>query len=146
MYSCGKKCLILISLRLPQISCFTLSLKYFSFNSNNCPALGIGPLLHFPHPQRAGPVLLRLLFFPPSSFVIPSFAWFYIFFSIGQVLLSALSWCSACTSVSEGVFLMHPWREMYFTSAYSTILFSPESCLNMAPIHMDYTCKMKCVG
>ena len=64
MYSCGKKCLIRIPLRLPQISCFTLSLKYFSFDSNNCPALGIGPLLHFPHPSRAGPVLLILLF-PP---------------------------------------------------------------------------------
>ena len=41
--------------------------------------------------------------FPPSSFVLPSFAWVYIFFSAGQVLLSALSWCSACTSMSEGV-------------------------------------------
>ena len=29
----------------------------------------------------AGPVLLTLLFPPPSSFVLPSFAWFYIFFS-----------------------------------------------------------------
>ena len=36
---------------------------------------------------------------PPSSFVLPSFVWFQILFSIGQVLLSALSWCSACTSV-----------------------------------------------
>ena len=41
---------------------------------------------------------------------------FYIFFSIGQVLLSILSWCFACTSVSEGVFLIYPWREMYSTS------------------------------
>ena len=31
-------------------------------------------------------------------------------FSTGQVLPSALSWCSACTFVSEGVFLMYPWR------------------------------------
>ena len=45
-------------------------------------------------------------------------AWFFIFFSIRQVLLSTLSWCSACTSVSEGVFLMYPWREMYSTSTY----------------------------
>ena len=50
--------------------------------------------------------------FPPSSFILPSFAWFYIFFSTGQVLLYALSWCSARTSVSEGVFLMYLWREM----------------------------------
>ena len=37
--------------------------------------------------------------FSPSSFILPSFVWFYIFFSAGQVLVSALSWCSACTSV-----------------------------------------------
>ena len=47
--------------------------------------------------------------FPPLSFILPSFAWFYIFFSTGQVLLSTLSWCSVCTS--EGVFLKYPWRE-----------------------------------
>ena len=63
--------------------------------------------------------------FPPSSFILLSSAWFYIFFSTGQVLLSALSWCSACTSVSEGVFLMYLWREMWSMSTYSsTILFS----------------------
>ena len=56
------------------------------------------------------------LVFPPSFFLLPSFAWFCILFSTGQVLLSALSWCSACTSVSEGVFLMYPWREMYSMS------------------------------
>ena len=61
---------------------------------------------------------------PPSSFVLRSFAWFCVFFSPGQVLLSALSWGSACTSI---------WRctpdeslEMYSMSTYSsTILFSP---------------------
>ena len=63
--------------------------------------------------------------FPLSSFLLPSVAWFSIFFSSGQVFLSALSWCSACTSVSEGVFLMYPWREMYSTSTYSSAtLFS----------------------
>ena len=52
--------------------------------------------------------------------------WTDISFSTGQVLLHALSWWCACTSVSEGVFLMYPWREMYSTSTYSsTILFSP---------------------
>ena len=115
--------LILIPFMLSQISCFTLSLKCFSSDSDNCPDAGIRPLLQFPHPQRAGPVLLTLPF-PPSSFVLPSFARFYIFFSTGQVLLSTLSWCSACTSVSEGVFLMYPWREVHSTSTYcSTILF-----------------------
>ena len=68
MYGCGKDCLILIPFSLPQISCF--SLKYFSFDSDNCPNVGIGPLLQLPHPPRAGPVLLTLLFFPlvPSSY------------------------------------------------------------------------------
>ena len=67
----------------------------------------------------------------PSSSILPSLAWFYIFFSTGQVLLSSLSWCSACTSVSEGVFLMYPWREMYSMSTYSsTILLSPVKIFN----------------
>ena len=125
MYGCGKDCLILIPFRLPQISCFTLSLKCFSSDSDSCPAVGIGPLLQFPHLLRAGPVLLTLPFFSPSSFILLSFAWVYLFFSAGQVLLSAFSWCSACTSVSGGVFLLYPWRGMYSTSTYSsTILFS----------------------
>ena len=69
-YGCSKDCLILIPFRLPQISCFTLSLKCFSSDSDNCPDVGIGPLLQFPHPPRAGPVLLTPLFFPllPSSY------------------------------------------------------------------------------
>ena len=63
--------------------------------------------------------------FLPSSFIRPSFAWFYIFFTSGQVLLSGLSWCSASTSVSEGVFLMCLWRGMDSMSTYSSaILFS----------------------
>ena len=78
-----------------------------SSDSDNCPNVGIGPLLQFPHLLRAGPALLTLLFFPSSSCMLPSFVWLYVFFSAGQVLLSALSWCSACTSVSDGVFLMY---------------------------------------
>ena len=58
---------MLIPFQLPQISCFTLSLKCFSFDSDNCPDVGIGPLLQCPHPLRAGPVLLTLLFFPLVS-------------------------------------------------------------------------------
>ena len=65
MYGCGKDCLILIPFRLPQISCFTLSLKCFSSDSHNCPNVGTGPLLQFPHRLRAGPIVLTLLFFPP---------------------------------------------------------------------------------
>ena len=114
--------LILIPFRLPQISCSTLSLKYFSSDSDNCPDMGIGPLRQFPHLPRAGAVLLILLSFPlVPLFCLRSFAWFYIFFSIGQVLLSALSWCSACISVSEGVFLIYLWR--YSSSTYSSVIF-----------------------
>ena len=50
--------------------------------------------------------------FPPSSFILLSFAWFYMFFFTGQVLRCTLSWCSACTSVSEGVFLMSVERDV----------------------------------
>ena len=103
--------LVLIVFRLPQISCFTLSLNYFSSDSDSCPDVGIGPLLQFPHPPRAGPVLVPLLFLP--HFALPSFAWFYIFFSTGLVLLSTVSWWCA-----------HPWREKYSMSTFcSATLF-----------------------
>ena len=80
----------------------------------------------FSSPTGRGPVQsYKHSCFSPSSFILPSFAWFYIFFSTIQLLLSALSWCSARTSVAEGVFLMYSWREMYSTSTYfSVILFS----------------------
>ena len=55
--------------------------------------------------------------------LISGFAWFCVFFSAGQVLLSTLSWCSVCICVSEVVFLMYPWREMHSTYS-SIILFS----------------------
>ena len=50
MYGRSKDCLILIPFSLPQMSCFTLSLKCFSSESDSCPDVGIGPLLQFPHP------------------------------------------------------------------------------------------------
>ena len=70
IYGYGKDCLILIVFRLPEISCFTLSLKCFSSDSDNCPNVGIGSLLQLPHLPMAGPVLLMLLFFAlvPSSY------------------------------------------------------------------------------
>ena len=54
---------VLVPFRLPQISCFTLRLKCFSSDPDNCPTLGIRPLLQFPQPLRAGQLLLILLFF-----------------------------------------------------------------------------------
>ena len=70
MYGCSKDSLIFIPFRLPQISCFTLSLKCFSSDSDKYPNVGIRPLLQFPHPPKEGPVLLTPLFFPlvPSSY------------------------------------------------------------------------------
>ena len=59
VFGCGKDCLILTPFRLPLISCFTLSLKWFSSNSDNCPSVGIGSLLQFLHQPRVGPVLLN---------------------------------------------------------------------------------------
>ena len=69
MYGCGKDYLILFPLRLPQISCFTLTLKCFSSDLDNWPNVEIRPLLQFPHLLRAGPVLLTVLF----SLLIPLF-------------------------------------------------------------------------
>ena len=66
--------LILIPFRLPQISCFTLSLKCFSSDSDSCSNVGIGPLLQFSHLLRGSPILLTVLFSPlvPSSYrVLP---------------------------------------------------------------------------
>ena len=51
-YGCGKDCLILIPFRLPQISCFILSLKCFSSDSDSCPDVGIGPPVSFPPPDE----------------------------------------------------------------------------------------------
>ena len=51
MYGCGKDCLILIPFRHSHISCFTLTLKCFSSDSDNCSAAGVRPLLQFPTHQ-----------------------------------------------------------------------------------------------
>ena len=67
MYVYSKDCLILIPFGLPQVSCFTLSLKYFSSGSD--PLLwGSDPCLSSHKPLKAGPVLLTLLFFPLVPF------------------------------------------------------------------------------
>ena len=65
----------------------------------------------------------NILVFPPRSFTLLSFVWFCIFFSAGQVLLFVLRWCSACTSVSEGIFPLYHWREMYSLATYSSAIF-----------------------
>ena len=72
MYGCGKYCLILILFMLPRISCFTLSLKCFSSDSDNSPDVGIRPNASIPPPSKGRPRLLTLLFFPlvPSSYQV----------------------------------------------------------------------------
>ena len=107
MYDCGKDRLLPIPFRPPQISCFTLSLKCFSSDSDKCPDVGTGPRLQFPHPLRAGPVLLTLLFFP----LVPSSYWvlrgsLYSFLQVrsscllsagilhARLCLKVCSWCS----------------------------------------------------
>ena len=123
MYGCGKDCPILIPFRLPQISCFTLSLKCFSFDSDNCPTVGMGSLLHFHHLLRAGPVLLTLLFSPlvPSSYGVLRGSTYYFPVVRYSCPLSA-GVLDALLCIPD-VFLMYPWRETYFTSTYSSTIF-----------------------
>ena len=122
MYGWDKDCLILIPFRLPQISCFTLSLKCFSSDSDNCPNVGIRPLLQFPHPLRAGPFLLTLLFFPlvPSSYQV-------LLGSIYSFLPVRYS-CPLSAGVLQEILCLklYSWcihGEMYSTSTYSSPIF-----------------------
>ena len=70
MCGCSEDCLILIPFRLPQISCFTLSLKCFFSESDSCPNVGIGPLLQFPPLTGGRSSPTNTLVFPldPSSY------------------------------------------------------------------------------
>ena len=123
-YSCSKDYLVLTPFRQSQISCFTLQQpQILPLCLQRLPQFGDLTPASVPLTPGAGPVLLILLFSP--SFLCPAEFWIYIFLSSDQGLLSALSWCSARSSASEGVFLMYPRREMYSTSTYfSAILFS----------------------
>lgn len=61
------------------------SLKCFSTVPNNCPNLGVLPLPQYPNPW--GHVQsCSLSSFSPTSFVLLSFAWIYVFLSSGQGL------------------------------------------------------------
>ena len=84
MYDCGKDCLILIPFRLPQISCVTLSLK---LTQTSAPLWGLDPCFSSPTTEgRSSPTNNSV--FPPSSSTLPSFAWFYIFYSFPLVRYS----------------------------------------------------------
>ena len=106
MFGYGKDCLILIPFRLLQITCFTLSCTCFSSDSDNCPTVGTGPLLQFPHSPRAGPVLLTLLFFllALSSYRVLHDSRY----SFLPVRYSCQLSVFCMHFVSEGVFLMYP--------------------------------------
>ena len=129
MYACGKDCLILIPFRPPQISCFTLSLKCFSSDSDSCPDVGIGPLLQVPCLLRAGPCLLILLFFPlvPLSYrVLHGSIYSFLLVRYSCLLSAGVLHALLCLKV-------YPWcihGERYTTSTYSSdILFSFNSFL-----------------
>ena len=88
-------CVILISLRLSQMSYFTLSLKCFSSVPNIIALIwGFDPCFSSPIPQACVLSFSLSSSHPPphnTSFILLSFAWFYVLFSCGQVLLLALS-------------------------------------------------------
>ena len=120
---CSKDCLILIPFRLPQISCFTLSLKCSPL-PQTIALCGDQTPASVPLPAEAGPVLLTLLFFPlvPSSYrvlrgSIDSFPLVRSSCPLSAGVLHAL--------LSEGVSLMYLWREMYPTSTSSTAILFP---------------------
>jgi len=115
--------MILIPFRLSQISCFTLQQpQMLHFCPKQLPRCGdLSP--------ASVPLLLRVRsspthspLFPLTFFILPSFVWYYILFSCGQVLLPTLRWYSAGSCVSGGVFLMYPWREIYSTPTYSSVI------------------------
>ena len=113
-YGCSKDSLILIPFRPTQISYFTLSLKLS--DSDNCPNMGIGPLLHFPHPPRAGSVLLTLLFFPlvPSSYqVLRGSMYSFPLVRYSCPLSPGVLHALLCLKVYSYLYL---WRKMYCTS------------------------------
>ena len=114
MYGCSKDCLILIPFMLSQISCFPLSLKCFSSDLHNCPDV-------FPHPLRAGLLLLTLLFFPlvPSSYRVLCGSVYSFPLVRYSCLLSLVSCRHSCV---WRCILMYPWRETYSTSTYSSAI------------------------
>ena len=81
-----------------------------------------GSDIRSPTSLSVGPLLATLLFFPsflhPTKFCVDLYVPF-------QWSLPVFSWCSARSSVSEGVFPKHPWREMYPMFTYFSAILSP---------------------
>ena len=88
----------LLPFRLPQISCSRSALNVSPLTQTVAWLWGSDPAsVSLPAEGRSSPA--NTPGFPLSSYALPSFTWFSIFFSMGQVLLSALNWCSGCASV-----------------------------------------------
>ena len=88
----------LLPFRLPQISCSRSALNVSPLTQTVAWLWGSDPAsVSLPAEGRSSPA--NTPGFPLSSYALPSFTWFSIFFSVGQVLLSALNWCSGCASV-----------------------------------------------
>ena len=120
MYSCGKDCLILISFRLPQISSFTLSLKCFSSDSDNC--LDHTPA-SVPPPAKGRSCPTNNPVFHPSSFIPTEFCMvLYICFHwSGTPVHSQLVFCMLFCVLRR---IPDVSIEIYSMSTYSsTILF-----------------------
>ena len=90
MYGCGKDCLILIPFRCHRSAASLSALNVSPLIQTIAPMWDQIPASVPPPAQgRSSPTNTSV--FPPSSFVLLSFAWYYIFFSSGQVLLSTLN-------------------------------------------------------
>ena len=76
--------------------------------------------------------------FSSSSFILPSFVWFCVFFSHGSGTPVLSAGASASTSVSEGVFLMYLWREMYSTFTYSSAILVLQICLIFFCLYFEF--------
>ena len=96
MYVYGKDRLILIPFRLPQISCFILSLKCFSSDSDSCPDIEDWTPASVPPPAEGSPVLLTL-FLP----LVPSTEFCVIVYTL-------FHW-SGTPVCSQLMFCMHFW-------------------------------------
>ena len=84
-------------------------------DSSGC---GVSPLLQLP--QR-----LLSSSFCFLCFVLPRYASIHVILSGGQGLLLVFRPCSVRTVTSIDVVLIHPWREMYSVSTYSSTFLSP---------------------
>ena len=119
---------ILNPFRLSQISCFTLwQPQMLPFLSQLVDLhASVSPASAHPPPRYRSGVTHSSAPPPPlPSFILPSFAWNYIFLSDGQGLLPVLSWFSVRSSASEDIFLTSLWRDMYSVSTYCSVILSP---------------------